>query len=35
LGLTAVNKVNFELKAGEILGLDRPNGAGKSTMFNL
>ena len=34
-GLTAVNKVNFELKAGEILGLIGPNGAGKSTMFNL
>jgi branched-chain amino acid transport system permease protein len=34
-GLTAVNKVNFELRAGEILGLIGPNGAGKSTMFNL
>jgi branched-chain amino acid transport system ATP-binding protein len=34
-GLTAVNKVNFDLKAGEILGLIGPNGAGKSTMFNL
>ena len=34
-GLVAVNKVGFELRAGEILGLIGPNGAGKSTMFNL
>ncbi len=34
-GLVAVNKVDFSLKAGEILALIGPNGAGKSTMFNL
>jgi branched-chain amino acid transport system permease protein len=34
-GLIAVNKVDFSLKAGEILALIGPNGAGKSTMFNL
>jgi branched-chain amino acid transport system permease protein len=34
-GLVAVDKVSFDLKAGEILGLIGPNGAGKTTMFNL
>jgi branched-chain amino acid transport system permease protein len=34
-GLVAVNKLSFELRSGEILGLIGPNGAGKSTMFNL
>ena len=34
-GLTAVADMQFDLHAGEILGLIGPNGAGKSTMFNL
>ncbi|HXD44302.1 MAG TPA: branched-chain amino acid ABC transporter ATP-binding protein/permease [Pseudolabrys sp.] len=34
-GLIAVNKVSFDLRAGEILALIGPNGAGKTTMFNL
>jgi branched-chain amino acid transport system permease protein len=34
-GLIAVNKISFDLKAGELVGLIGPNGAGKSTMFNL
>lgn len=34
-GLVAVNEVNFDVAAGEIVGLIGPNGAGKSTMFNL
>jgi branched-chain amino acid transport system permease protein len=34
-GLVAVDKVSFEVRSGEILGLIGPNGAGKSTMFNL
>lgn len=34
-GLTAVNKVDFDVAAGTIVGLIGPNGAGKSTTFNL
>jgi branched-chain amino acid transport system permease protein len=34
-GLVAVNDVDFQVRAGEILGLIGPNGAGKSTTFNL
>jgi len=34
-GLTAVNKVDFALWPGEILGLIGPNGSGKSTLVKL
>ena len=34
-GLTAVNDVTFDVKAGEILSVIGPNGAGKSTLFKL
>lgn len=34
-GLTAVNKINFELFKTDILGLIGPNGAGKTTVLNL
>ena len=34
-GLTAVNKVSFIVKSGEIFGVIGPNGAGKTTLFNL
>ena len=34
-GLKAVEKVDFEVHRGEILGLIGPNGAGKTTCFNM
>ena len=34
-GLVAVDKVDFELEQGEILGLIGPNGAGKTTLVNV
>jgi branched-chain amino acid transport system ATP-binding protein len=34
-GFLAVNRVSFEAREGEILGLIGPNGSGKSTTFNL
>jgi branched-chain amino acid transport system ATP-binding protein len=34
-GLIAVDRLDFEVKEGEILGVIGPNGAGKSTTFNL
>ncbi|MGQ9788789.1 MAG: ABC transporter ATP-binding protein [Candidatus Hadarchaeaceae archaeon] len=34
-GITALNKVNFEIKKGEIVGLIGPNGAGKTTFINV
>jgi branched-chain amino acid transport system ATP-binding protein len=34
-GLTAVDRLDFNVEEGEILGLIGPNGAGKSTIFNL
>ena len=34
-GLSAVDRLDFDLHEGEILGLIGPNGSGKSTVFNL
>jgi branched-chain amino acid transport system permease protein len=34
-GLVAVNDIEFQIRAGQIVGLIGPNGAGKSTTFNL
>lgn len=34
-GLKAVDKVNLEIKKGQLFGLIGPNGAGKTTFFNL
>jgi len=34
-GLTALSKVDFEVRPGEIVGLIGPNGSGKTTLFNV
>jgi ABC-type branched-subunit amino acid transport system ATPase component len=34
-GLTAVDKVSFDLQAGELVGLIGPNGSGKTTLLNI
>lgn len=34
-GLVALNRVNFQLRASEIVGIIGPNGAGKTTLVNV
>ncbi|SJN08001.1 Branched-chain amino acid transport ATP-binding protein LivG (TC 3.A.1.4.1) [Leucobacter sp. 7(1)] len=34
-GLTAVDRVSFEVRRGEIFGIAGPNGAGKTTLFDV
>jgi branched-chain amino acid transport system permease protein len=34
-GLTALSKISFNVKPGEVVGIIGPNGAGKTTLFNL
>ena len=34
-GIKALNKLNLEVKEGEIFGLLGPNGAGKTTFLNI